>query len=188
MPRVVQEESATEVVHSLARLRQKLVGDKGNVIACLAEHSREKRIVAPLTLVAYGVERENMLEDKARKIPRTHYVGIFHKSALLLKLLLAWRSRHAVAILCRVMAVVALAYDKHDIWRAERTRVDLHLVYSRHQTVNLLCCERIGIKAEHQTVDRLVKVGMTLLRQRMFYNTDSTARHQLDKGSLVVRA
>ena len=158
------------------------------MITCLAEHGREQRIVAPLALVAHRIEREDVLEDEAREVPGTHYVGVFHQSSLFFELLLAWRSRHAVAILCRVVAVVALAYDENDVGRAERTRIHTRLVDSRNKTVNLLCGKRIGIKAEHQSVNRLVKVGWSLLGERMFYIADCTTRHQLDKGSLVVGA
>ena len=158
------------------------------MITCLAEHGREQRIVAPLTLVAHRIEREDVLEDEAREVPGAHYVGIFHQSTLLLELLLAWRCRHAVAILCRVVAIVALAYDENYVGRAERTRIHARLVDPRYKAVNLLCGKRIGIKAEHQSVNRLIKVGWSLLGERMFYIADCTARHQLDKCSLVVGA
>ena len=45
---VVQEESATEVIHSIFGLRLKLVGDEGYMIACLSEYLWEERLVAPL--------------------------------------------------------------------------------------------------------------------------------------------
>lgn len=43
---------------------QKLVGDEGNVIACLAEHLWEERIVAPFTLLAHNMGGKHVLEYK----------------------------------------------------------------------------------------------------------------------------
>ena len=68
--RVVQEEAATEVVHCLFSLRQKLVGDERYVVARLAEQFGEERIVAPFALVAHTVHREELLEDETREVPR----------------------------------------------------------------------------------------------------------------------
>ena len=76
--RVVEEEAATEVVHRLLSLRQELVGEERHVVASLAEQFGEERIVAPLALVAYAVEREEVLEHEAREVPRRYNVGVLH--------------------------------------------------------------------------------------------------------------
>ena len=67
---VVQEEPTTEVIDSLLGLGLKLVGDKCHVIARLTEHLWEERLVAPLATIANGIERQHVLEDKTREVPR----------------------------------------------------------------------------------------------------------------------
>ena len=185
---VVEEETAAEVVHRLLSLGQELVGDERNVVASLAEHSREERIVAPLALVAHSVGREDVLEHEACKVPRTNHIGILNQASTLLHLLLSGCCRHNIAILAGVVAVVALAYNQHDIGRAERARVDPHLIHRSHKSVYLLGSKRVGVYTEHKAVYRLIEHGMVLLGKRVLHLANGLARHKLNGGCLVVRA
>ena len=67
--RIVQEETSAEVVNSLVSLRLELVGDKRNVIACLAEYFWEEWFIAPFLFFADGLQRQDVLEHKTGKIP-----------------------------------------------------------------------------------------------------------------------
>lgn len=80
--RVVEEEATAEVIHSLLGLWQELVGDEGNTIACPAEQFGKERVVAPVALVAYGMEREDILEDKAREVIWRDDIGEGYEVAL----------------------------------------------------------------------------------------------------------
>ena len=50
--RVVEEKSAAEVIDGLACLGQELVGEERHVVARLAEHLGEQRIVAPFAFLS----------------------------------------------------------------------------------------------------------------------------------------
>lgn len=75
--RIVEEETAAEVIYGFLGLRQKLIGDKGDVVTCLAEDFREERIVAPLALLADDMGGEYVLENKAGEIPAGHDIRKF---------------------------------------------------------------------------------------------------------------
>ena len=77
--RIVQEEPAAKVVDGLLRLGLELVGDKYDVVACLAEHLGEEGLVAPLATIADGIERKHVLEDEARQVPRGYHIRKRHE-------------------------------------------------------------------------------------------------------------
>ncbi len=72
---IVQEETAAEVVNRLLSLWQEFVGDEGYVVACLSEHLREERIVAPFAFLAYHMGREHVLEYEAGQVPAGYHIG-----------------------------------------------------------------------------------------------------------------
>ena len=72
---IIKEETAREIVDGLFSLRQELVGEESHMIAGLAEHLGEQRIVAPLAAVAHTIEREQVLEDETGQVPRSHHIG-----------------------------------------------------------------------------------------------------------------
>ena len=68
--RIVQEESPAEVIDRLVSLRQELVGNKRHMVTSLTEHLWEERLITPFPTIPYGIEREHVLKDKTRQIPR----------------------------------------------------------------------------------------------------------------------
>ena len=85
------------------------------------------------------------------------------------------------------MAVVALAYDEHDVRRAERAGVYLHFACRAYKSVDLFRRERVGVYAEHESVYRLVEHGVVFLGEGVLNFADCGARHQFVRGSLVMR-
>ena len=73
--RVGEEETAAEIIDGLLRVGQELIGKERHVIARPTEHLGEERLVAPHPAVADSPEREHVLEDKAREIPRRDNIG-----------------------------------------------------------------------------------------------------------------
>ena len=67
--RVIQEESAAEVVHGFLCLGQELVGEEGHMVACLAEQLREEWIVTPLSLLACHMKGKDIFENETGQIP-----------------------------------------------------------------------------------------------------------------------
>ena len=117
--RIVEEEASAEVVDCLLCLRKKLVGDECDVVSRLTEQFWKKGIVAPFTLVANGVEREKVLEDKAREVPWRHHIAEGHKVAAACPCLLPRCRRLVVSVELGMVAVVALTYYQYDVVTAE---------------------------------------------------------------------
>ena len=76
--RVVEEEASAEVIYRFFCLRQKLVGDEGDVVASLPEQFGKQRVVTPFAAVADGMEREDVFEHEAREVPARHHVVKHH--------------------------------------------------------------------------------------------------------------
>ena len=147
---VVKEEASAEVIDSLLRLRQELVGYESDMIAGAAEQFGEQRIVAPVAGIANGIHGEEVLEDVAREIPWRHGILHLYQLAAPLALHLPWCGLLAVAIQLRVVAVVTLAYDKHDVRRGETATVNARLVDAADEPRNLLRRYAVGMDAEHK--------------------------------------
>ena len=183
--RIVQEEATAEVIDRLIGLRQELVGDKRHVIARLAEHLGEERIVAPLARIADSMERQHILEHVARQIPRGHHIGKRHQTARLGHRQLTGCRRHLVAIELGVVFVIALANHQDDVRHTEGTAIDLYLVLHRHHRLQLVGGQTVGIETEHQSVDGEIELGARLLRQLVLHLADVVLRHQFMDGLLV---
>ncbi len=85
------------------------------MIARLAKHLREERIVAPLPPLADDMHREDILEDEARQVVRRYDIAELHEQARFLARRLPRRGGHEVAVLLRMVPAVALADDEHKI-------------------------------------------------------------------------
>ena len=182
---VVEEEAPAEVVDGILGARQKLVGEKRHVIARLAEHFGKERIVAPFALVAGGIEREEMLEDEAREVPRGHHVVEGHQLASSAAFQLAWRGGLVVAIELRVVLVVALADDEHDLRTGEGAAVYAHAVLGDEQTVNLLGREAVGIDAECHAIGWCIELGAVLACEFVLYGANVAIAEEARHGRLV---
>ncbi len=172
--RIVQEEAAAEVINRLLCLWQEFVGDEGYVVACLAEHFREERIVAPFAFLAYHMGREHVLENEAGQVPAGYDIGKLGEFARFLQGHLLWSGIHEIAVLLGMMAAVAFADDQHDVWRAVAAAVYLYLVGSMNELGNLMRCQLVGIDTEVESVDRQIEYGMILLGQDMLHFADGS--------------
>ena len=152
--RIVEEETATEIIDSLFRIGQELVGDKCHMIARLAEHLGEERLVAPRSAVTDSPEREHVLEDKACEVPRRYDIRERNKRTFLGHRQLTGCRGLVVAIELGMVLVVTLTDDKDDVRNTEDTTVHLYLVSAGNlQLFYLLVCQTIGIDSEGQTID-----------------------------------
>ena len=185
---VVQEEPAAEVIYGLLGLRQKLVGDEGDVIACLAEQLREQRIVAPLVLVANGIHREHHLEYITGEVPRCHSILHLYQFAPLLTFQLARRGGLLISVELRVVAVVTLPNDKHDVGRGVTATINHCILYAMHESRHLFRREAVGINAKGEAIDGQIEVGACLLRKFVFHVADVVVRHQSPLCLLVCPA
>ena len=184
--RIVEEETAAEVIYGFLGLRQKFIGDEGDVVTCLTEDFREERIVAPLALLADDMGGEYVLENKAGEIPAGHDIRKFSQFLGLFQCHLIRSRIHEITILLGMLLAEALADDEHNLWRTVGAGIYLHLVGSMNQLGNLVGSQLIGVDAEIETVDRHVEIGAVLLREGVFHFADGLARHQLVDGHLVV--
>ena len=75
---VIEEEATAEVPYRLLGLRLELISDECHPIAGPSEHFGEEGLVAPLAAVADGMQREGVLEDKARQVPWGHHIAERH--------------------------------------------------------------------------------------------------------------
>ena len=183
---IVQEETATEVIDGFLGLWQKLVGDEGDMIACLAEQLWEERIVAPLSLLANHMGREDVLENKTRQVPTGHDIRKLGQFTGSLQSLLTWGRLHEITILLGVVSAIALADDEYDLWRAIGAGIHLDLVGGMDELGNLVRSQLVGVDAEVETIEWEVEIATILLGQGVFYLTDGLARHQFVDGDLVL--
>ena len=183
--RVVQEESAGEIKHRLARLRQELVGEERHIVARPLEHFGEERIVAPRPLLSDDVGRQHVLEDETRQIPGRHHIRELHQLASLLARHLPRRRRHVVAVELRVVFVVALADDEHNGWRRIGATVHRHPLSSLYQLVHLARSQLVGTYAERQSVDGLILLGPVVARHFVLDGPDGGQRHQAPQPLFV---
>ena len=158
------------------------------MIACLSEYFREQRIVAPLSLIAYGVEREEVLEDKAREVPRSYHILIGNQFPLLGPFQLSWCGWLLIAIQLSMMTVIALADNQYNMGCGEGTAVHLYLINTRYQFLHLFGCELVCPYAEGQSVQWLVEVSTSLFREFMLHLSDGLVRHQPMERLLVLPA
>ena len=147
------------------------------MVASLSKQFGEERIVAPLALLPYHVHREQIFEHKAGKVPWRHHIGKLHQSACSLALHLSGCGFLHIAILLRVVAVIAFANDEHYLRRGKLATVYLHLVGSTYQLLHLVGGKLVGIDAEGQSPDGQIQFGMSRLGQGVFYLAYAFARH-----------
>ena len=184
--RVVQEETAAEVVNRLLCLWQEFVGDEGYVVACLAEHFWEERIVAPFAFLAYYMGREHVLENETGQVPAGYHIGKLGELARFLQGYLLWSGIHEIAVLLGMMAAEAFADNQYDVWRAVAAAVNLYLVGSMNELGNLMRSQLVGIDTELESVDWQIKYSMILLSQDMLYFAYRSTVHEFMVSHLVV--
>ena len=165
---------------------KKLVGDEGNVIACLAEHLREERIVAPFTLLAHNMGRKHVLEYETGQVPAGYHIGKLGQFAALLQCHLQRGGIHEVAILLGMMATEALTDNQYDVRRAIAAAIYLHLMGSMDELGNLMCRQLVGVDTEVESVDWQIEHGMVFLRQDMLHFTNGASIHELVISYLVM--
>ena len=175
---IVEEKATTKIVNSLFCFRQKLVGDERYVITCLAKQFGKEGIVAPFASLAHIVERENMFENVAGKVPRRHHIVEFHQLSATFAAYLSWRCGLNIAVLLRVMFAKTLADNQHDVRTGVCAAVYLCLVGSNNKLVYLLRSQYVGIDREGQSVHGVVGFAMSLLGKRMFHFAYAPACHQ----------
>lgn len=183
---VVEEEASAEVVDCFLGLWQELVGDEGDLIACLAEEFGEERIVAPVAFLAHNVCREDVLEDEAGEVPASHDIGKLGELARLFERCLAWCRLHEVAILLGVMSAVALAYDEHDVRRAVAATVYPYVFGGMYELCDLFGGQLVGVDAESQSVDRNIEFGVSLVGELVLHFAYVLASEELECRHLVV--
>ena len=166
---VVEEEAATEIIHCLLRLGKKLVGDEGDVVACLPEQLGEEGVVAPVALLSDDMGGEYVLEHEAGEVPAGHHVAELGEFACLLQRHLSRGSLHEVTVLLGMLLAEALADDEHDVGRAITATVHLYLVGGMDERGDLLRREFVGVDAEHKPMDGLVEIGAVLSREDMLH-------------------
>ena len=155
------------------------------MIACLAEHLREERTIAPLARVTNDMERQDVLEHITGQVPRRHYIGKRHQTTLIGQCQLTGSSRHVIAIELGVVFVIALANHQYDVGHSESTTIHLYLVLHSDHRLQLGRSETIGIEAEHQSVDGQIEFWPRFLRQLMLHLSDGIFRHQFVYALLV---
>ena len=184
--RVVQEETAAEVVNRLLCLWQEFVGDEGYVVACLSEHFREERIVAPFAFLAYHMGREHVLENETGQVPAGYHIGKLGEFARFLQGYLLWSGIHKIAVLLGMMAAEAFADNQHDVWRAVAATVNLHFVGGMNELGNLMRSQLVGIDTELESVNRQIEYSMILFCQDMLYFAYRSTIHEFMVSHLVV--
>ena len=184
--RVIQEETAAEVVNRLLCLWQEFVGDEGYVVACLSEHFREERIVAPFAFLAYHMGREHVLENETGQVPAGYHIGKLGELARFLQGYLLWSGIHKIAVLLGMMAAEAFADNQHDVWRAVAAAVNFYLVGSMNELGNLMRSQLVGIDTELESVDRQIEYSMILLSEDMLYFAYRSTVHEFMVSHLVV--
>ena len=184
--RIVQEEVAAEVVDGLLRLGQELVGDKRYVIASLAEHLWEKRLVAPLATIADGIERQHVLEDKARQIPRGHHIGKRNERTIFGHHHLIGCCLFLIAVELGVMLVVALANHQHDVGHAIAAAVHLNQSAGSLQLYYLLGSQTVDIDTKGQAIDGDIEFGLILTGQFVLHLSDGIAGEEPVHRHLII--
>ena len=155
------------------------------MIARLAEHLGEERIVAPLARIADGMERQHVLEHVTRQVPRSHHIGKGHQRPLLCHRHLTGCRRHVVAIELGVVLVVTLTDHQHDVRHTEGATVYHNLVLHRQERFQLFRGETVGIDTEHQAIDGQVEFRLRFLRQLVLHLADGLLGHQSVDSLLV---
>ena len=155
------------------------------MIAGLAEHLWEKRLVAPLARVFDGIERHHVLEYKAREIPRRHHIRKLHQTAFGLQRHLSWRRCLVVAIKLAMVFVIALAYHQYDSRHTIAAAVYLDLIAGSLQLVYLRISQPVGIESEDQTIDGDIQICLVLFVQFVLHLSDGLAGKELSYCHLI---
>ena len=148
------------------------------MVARLAKQFREQRIVAPLSLVAHRVEREQVLEHKTGQVPGRNHIAECRQFAPLGAPVLSGCGGLVIAIQTGVVAVEAFADNQHDVPAAVVATVHRDLVDVVHQFLHLFGCQGIGIHAEGEPVERLVEHGFVLAGHFMLHISNVVIGHQ----------
>ncbi len=138
------------------------------MIACLTEYFREERIVAPLTLLSHHMHGEHILKNITRQIPRCNNIGKGNQSSRSSSCHLPWCRRFLVSIELRMMLVITLTNNQHDVRTSKRTTIHLYLVLGCNQLFHLFVSQLVGEHTEDKTIQRQIELRMLLLCQFVF--------------------
>ena len=158
------------------------------MIACIAEHLAEERIVTPVALVSDSVGGHHELEDIACEVPWRDDIREGYELSPTLQLHLSWCCRPVIAIELRVAFAVCLSDDEHYLGRTERAAVHPHILRHSPQHCHLACGKMVGIDTESHTVHGHELTAAILLRQLVLDTAYRVKCHERMHSTQIVAA